>query len=166
MKHLRVALWSLLGLVGCGAVHFDLTRPIPEHTIAGSTVGGLLPSFIQEPFSLDIDLKYETQRQGTGPATQAFLKSVQLQITSPASGTFDFLEEVHLYISAPSLQKTEIASAKAIADGQQTLDFAIVSSLDLLQYLNAGAELSATATGTQPTQETRFDGTVVIDVRI
>src|SRR5262249_48138941 len=107
----------------------------------------------------------------TGPARSAQLKSLTLSATpkDKPSGTFDFLQEVHIYVAArgnSSLQRVEIARLAPVPKGQTTLTFTIVPDVDLLPHINAAAELPADATGTQPQQDFTYNGQVVITVRI
>jgi hypothetical protein len=46
------------------------------------------------------------------------------------------------------------------------LTFTITPDVDLLPYIQAGADISATATGTQPAMDTSFDGHVTVTVHI
>ena len=157
-------------LCGCGAIGFDVEQKLPEQRIEKSVLGGLLPALFPNPAKLTVDLKAEQEKRGTGPATQIFLKKLQFNITPAGapSGNFDFLEEAHLYAesSAAGLPKVEIATLKPVPRGATSVDFKIVPNVNLLPYVNAGAALSATATGTQPNQDITFDGVLIIDVRI
>lgn len=155
-------------LVACGAVRFDVEQALPEQKVTGSPLGGVLPSFLPNPFTVTIDVKAETQKRGTGPATAAYLKSLSLRATpaSSPSGNFDFLDEIHIFIEASGQSKLEVATVKPVAKGLTTLTFTLVPEVNLLPFINAGATLSATATARQPTKDFTFDGDVVIDVRI
>ncbi len=157
-----------LALSSCGVVRFDLEQAIDEQRVPGNVIGGLLPSFFPNPFRLTIDVKAETQKRGTGPATAAFLKSLTLAATPAAnpSGNFDFLEEVHVFIEAPALAKKEIATLKPVPRGATSVTFAVVKDVDLLPYVNAGASFTTSATGTQPARDFTFDGKAVIEIRI
>ncbi len=159
-----------IALSGCGAIQFDIEQKLPEQRVAGGMLGGLLPALLPNPARLNFDLKAEQEKRGTGPATKIFLKKLQFNITPAGmpSGNFDFLDEVVLSVesSAAGLPKVQIGSVKPVPRGVTRLDFAIVPSVDLLPYVNAGAELSATAKGAQPAMDVTFDGLLVIDVRI
>lgn len=170
---LRIELKSLalaLLFTGCGALSFDVEQPLPEQRIERSAIGGLLPALLPNPAKMTIDLKAEQEKRGTGPATKIFLKKLQFDITPAGmpSGNFDFLQEVHLFAekSSAGLPKVEIATLNPVPRGATHVDFTIVPNVNLLPYVNAGAELSATATGTQPNQDTTFAGSLIIDVRI
>src|SRR5207302_1098515 len=62
------AMVALLMLTGCGSLSFDVDQDLPEQRIQGSPLGALLPSFLA-PFPLSIDVRSETQKRSTGPAT-------------------------------------------------------------------------------------------------
>jgi hypothetical protein len=157
----------VLLVTGCGLIPFDVDQDLPEQRIAGNPLGGILPSFLSAPIPLTIDLKAETQKRDTGPAKSANLKELRFHATS--SGNFDFLGEIHIYIDSQnnaSLAKVEIARLAPVPKGQTTIELQIVDGVDLLPYINAGAEISATASGTQPTMDFTYDGHVTITVHI
>ena len=164
---MRYAL-AFLVLCGCGAVQFDVEQDLTKQTIQGDALGGLLAStFLPNPYTLNIDLKAEVAKRGTGPATKAFLKSLVFDITADSPGqNFNFVDETRLFIEAPGLTKVEIAKKAPVPEGLKKLEFEVVPMVDLLPYLNAGATISATATGTRPAQDTSFTGKVVVEVRI
>lgn len=160
-----------VALSGCGAIAFDLEQAIPEQTVQGSPLGGLLPSFLPTPFKMTLDVSAETQKRSTGPATSAGLKAISFSATphGTATGNFDFVEEIHIFISTTgnsSLPRVEIATLKPVPKGLKTLDLVVVPGIDLLPYINAGAEVSAQASGTQPIMSFTFDGRVVVTIRI
>jgi hypothetical protein len=161
----------VLALSGCGSIPFDVDQEIAEQHVAGSPLGGLLPSFLAAPVPLTIDLRAETQKRDTGPAQSANLKAIRFAATPHAmpSGNFDFVDEIHIYVDSAndtSLPKKEIASLKPVPKGQTTIELQIVEDVDLLPYINQGAQISATATGHQPTQDFSYDGQVTITVHI
>jgi len=167
---MRLALLAVV-LTGCGLVSFDVDQALPEQTVRGSALGGILPSFLPNPIALDINLKSETQKRGTGPATRATLKSLTLTATPHAnpSGNFDFLDEAHILISAPSnpsLPKVEIATLQPAPRGKTEVRFDVVPGIDLLPYINAGSQIESQAKGTQPAKDVTFDGHVVVNVQI
>lgn len=159
-------------VAGCGVIHFDVSQPVPEQTVQGSPLGGLLPSFLPQPFPVTIDVESETQKRDTGPARSANLKSIVFTATPHGmpSGNFDFVDAIHIYIepssSTSSLPKVEIARAQPVPKGRTSLSLDVVPGIDLLPYINAGAKLSATATGTQPAQDFTYDGVVTITIHI
>ena len=167
------AIVSSVALTGCGAISFDVSQSVPEQQVPGSPIGGLLPSFLPQPFPVTIDIKQETAKRSTGPATSANLKQVQFQLTphGASSGSFDFVDEIHIFVapaagSGSALPMVEIANLKPVPKGQTTLDLAIVPGVDLLPYINVGASISASAMGHQPAQTVTYDGVVVVTVHI
>jgi hypothetical protein len=166
MRKLLVAA-ALLGSA-CGAIGFDVTQTIPQETIQGSPLGALLPSFLPSPFPISIDVKQQEQQHGTGPATSANLKSLTFTALPHAmpSGNFDFVDEIHIFVAANNLPMVEIAKLAPVPKGQTTLNLNVVQGIDLLPYINAGATISAQASGHQPAQDFSYDGTVVITIRI
>ncbi len=165
---LRSCVLALFFFSSCGGVHFDVDQALGEQRIPGSPLGAVLPSLLPNPFRLNVDLKAETAKRGTGPATAAFLKSLTLAATPAAnpSGNFGFLEEVHVFIEAPALPKKEVALLKPVPSEATSVTFTIIDGVDLLPYVNAGASITTTATGTQPARDFTFDGKVVLDIRV
>ncbi|MCU1282354.1 MAG: hypothetical protein JWM53_5900 [bacterium] len=166
-----VAAAFALAMAGCGAIGFDVSQDVPEQQVPGSPIGGLLPSFLPQPFPVTINVQQETARRSTGPASSANLKQVEFKITPHASpsGTFDFVDEIHIFVapqSGSSLPMVEIATLKPVPKGQTTIDLAIVPGIDLLPYINAGATISASASGHQPAQTVSYDGSVVVTIHI
>jgi hypothetical protein len=167
-----LAIVALVAMAGCGVIAFDVSQSVPEQTVQGSPLGGLLPSFLPQPFPVTINVQQETAKRSTGPARSANLKQVEFQITPHASpsGNFDFVDEIHIFVapssSGSTLPMVEIANLKPVPKGQTTIDLAIVPGIDLLPYINAGASISATASGHQPTQTVTYDGSVVVTVHI
>jgi hypothetical protein len=164
----KVIAVALIALSGCGSLSFDVDQAVPEQTIQGNPLGGLLPSFVPNPFKLTINIEQETQKRSTGPATSAGLKALRFSATPAAmpSGTFDFVDEIHVFIAAQSLPRVEIARLSPVPKGQTSIDLVTSPEIDLLPYVNAGAEMSATASGRQPTKTLTFDGKVTITIRI
>ena len=159
---------AFLVLTSCGAVQFDVEQDLAAQTIQGNALGGVLASaLLPNPYTLNIDIKAEVAKRGTGPATRAFLKSLVFDI-APATPNenFDFIDETRLFVEGPGLTKIEIARRVPVPNGLKKLEFDVVPMVDLLPYIQAGATISATAKGTQPTRDTTFVGKVVIEVRI
>jgi hypothetical protein len=153
-------------LCGCGTQDFTVAQDLPAQTVPGDALGGLLGSVFPQAFALTIDLKAEEQKHDTGPASHVYLQSMSLSVTGP--GNFDFLSGIHLFAAASTSpdQKVEIAKKDPVAKGQTTIDFDVIPQVDLIQMVQAGVEITATATGQKPTQDTSIDGHVVIDVKI
>lgn len=150
--------------LSCGLVSFDVEQPIPPQTVQGSPLGALLPAgFFDLPIT--INLEAETSARGTGPASSANLKSLTLRITHPAGATFEFLDSIVIKVNAQNLAEREVARLDSVP---ATAEIWIppVPKVDLLPYIKAGAILTATATGTMPSQSVTYDGRVVVTVRL
>ena len=163
---------TLVASAGCGVIHFDVSQAVPEQQVQGSPLGGLLPSFLPQPFPVTIDVKSETEKRDTGPARSANLKSIVFTATphDMPSGNFDFVDEIHIFVgpssSSSSLPTVEIAREQPVPKGRTSLSLDVVPGVDLLPYINAGATLSATASGTQPAKTFTYDGVVTITIHI
>jgi hypothetical protein len=166
MRGLSLSL--LLVLTGCGPIlKFDVEQDLQEQTVQGNILAGVLPSFLSSPFAITVDLKAETAKRGTGPVRRAYLRTFTLAITPHANpqGNFDFIDEVHMFVEAPGQTKAEVATLKPVPKSQKSLTFE-VHEVDLVPYINAGATISATATGKQPAADTTFDGHIKIEAQI
>jgi hypothetical protein len=166
----RGAFWLLplgvaLSAVGCGLTSFDASQDIPPQTVPGSPLGSLLPSALFS-FPMNIDVKSETAAQGTGPASSVTLKSIALTISSPTGATFDFVDSISISISSGSaLPEQEIAKLQPVP-ADPSIDIPPVLGVDLLPYINAGATITATASGHMPNADTTFAGSVVVTIHI
>lgn len=168
------ALVAALALVvaGCGAIPFDVSQNIPEQQVPGSPLGGLLPSILPSPFAVTINAQQETEKRNTGPAKSVTLKSIVFAATphDKPSGTFDFVDEIHVYVapssSGSSLPMTEIARKAPVPKGQTNLSLDVVPGVELLPYVDGGATISATATGRQPAGTFTYDGVVTVTIHI
>lgn len=120
------------------------------------------------PFKLNIDIKQETAKRSTGVATSAGLKALRFSATPAAmpSGNFDFVDDIHIFVAAPGLDKVEVGHLMPVPKGQTVIDLITLPDINLLPYVNAGAEMSAQASGRQPTKTFTFDGKVTITIRI
>ncbi len=163
----RLALLSL-ALNGCGLISFTLEQNLGENQIEGSLLGGLLGGLTLANPKLSFDLKQETEKRNTGPASAVVLESFTLYITpkSAPSGNFDFLSALDVFVSAPGLTEVKIASLPSLAKGATTLTMTLAPDVNMLAYINAGATVRAQATGTQPSKTTTFSGDVVLRVKI
>ena len=162
-----VAAAVLTGASGCGLLSFDVSQDIPAQTVPGSPLGALLPvSLFAIP--MNVDIQSETAARGTGPASSATLKSVSLTITSPSGATFDFVDSIAIRVSSTgntSLPEVEIARLEPVP-GTATIVIPPTGSVDLLPYIEAGATITATASGHMPASDTTYVGTVVITIHV
>jgi hypothetical protein len=150
---------------GCGLVSFDVSEPIPPQVIAGSPIGALVPATLFS-LPLNIDLAAETAAHGTGPAKSAHLSRLELDVSSPTDGSFDFLDSIAIKVSASGQPETEIAKLSPVPKGQKTISVPPTGGVDLLPYIKAGATIKTSATGHLPAKDTTVAGTVVINVHV
>jgi hypothetical protein len=161
---LAALLVGAVGLTGCGLASFDVSQDIPPQTIPGSPVGALLPDTLFS-IPLNIDLKSTTAGHGTGPATSVKLSSITLTITSPSGGTFAFVDSISFTISARGAPDEEFARLQPVP-ATTTITIPPIRDVDLLDYINSGATITATVSGRAPAADTTFDGKVVVTVRV
>jgi hypothetical protein len=168
-----VVLAASLLASGCSTRGFDVSQPLPQETVP-SGFGGVAPSsFLSSPFRINIDVKQETAMHGAGPATSASLKSLTLQALTHDSplDSFNFMYDLQVFVAAPSLPMVPIAQTSPTFKGHggtliETLSLDVVPNVDLLPYINAGATISAQASGDQPAQDFSYDGSLVITIHI
>lgn len=157
---------SLGGGAGCGIISFDVSEAIPLTMLpADPTGGGLMGEVTTAPTPLTLDIDAETQRQRTGPASSARLKSLTFTIKKPANGTFYFAQEVTIFMVADGLKEVEIARLSPIP-ATNTISLKPTPNVELLPYSRTGAKIKATAKGVFPKEDTEYDGWVVINVKI
>jgi hypothetical protein len=154
-------------LAGCGLASFDLNQDIPTQTVPGNPLGPLLPASLFA-IPMNIDVQSATDAKGTGPASSVTLESITLTVLSPSGATFDFVSSISISISASgnsNLPTQEIAHLDPVP-GTASINLQPVPGVDLLPYINAGATITAAASGHMPSTDTTFDGLVVVTVHV
>jgi hypothetical protein len=158
----------VVGGTGCGNISFDVDQQIPPTFIMGDPSGMVL-SGTTDAQPLTLDIMAETQQRHTGPASSAHLKQLTFMITQPAGGTFYFVQEAHIYLVPKSTTSTlptvEIARLKPVPN-ETTIQFEPVPGVDMLPYSNEGANITASATGFYPMEDTTYVGYVKVEVKI
>lgn len=177
---LACAALASLVLSGCFLVgderilSFRVVRAIPEQRVEGSLLGGLLGALVPVPIDLAVDLEAETRAHDTGPAQHVYLTELRLSITETAESggdtdDFDFLDSVEIYVesarSDSSLPRQRIAHLDPVPDGQRSIALEI-DDVDLIEYVNEGARLTASATGRTPSDDVTFDGRIELVVEV
>ena len=165
MRYRIACLWALLLAGGCGLGSFDVTEAVAPQTIPGGSSAAAAASSL---FETTMTFNWDDLPTGKSWANAVTLRSAAFHVTSPPQGTFDFVESVVLFISAPSsttLTDVQIASGQA-TPGSGTLTLTPTAPVDLLRYVKAGAVVRAVGKGTQPAATTTFDGQVVLTVHL
>ena len=159
MTKLLIAALGLALLAACDIADFDTTREIPSETIPAAPVS--LDTGVQ---SLDIPLDQTVAPTSTSIVNAVYLDELELVATS---GDWGFLQSMDVYISSTLKGSTlpKVVAASVSNPGPiQRLEFVPTPNINLVPYVNEGAELTATATGTPPTQEVIFDGEYTLHV--
>lgn len=179
MRHLTAAL-ACVFLPGCflfmqdgSLVSFPVVYELPEQTVEGNLLGGLLGSLLPLPIELDVDLEAETRARDTGPAQHVYLTEFRLFVTPTAESSgdrddFSFLDSIEVYVesrrSGSSLPRRRIAHLDPVPDAR---DLALqLDDVDLIDYVNEGALLTATASGRQPLDDVTFAGRLELVVEV
>lgn len=166
----RLLLVTCVALAGCGIADFDIDQAIMEQRIQGSPLPGPLAGLF--PIPLNIDIAAKIKEMETGPIDSVTLKSLTLTITPTGvtSGDTDdwsFVDEIHVFVSSnmsgSTLPRVEIA--KVVAPGPvQTLNFEVVSGVDINPYVNEGSTVEGESSGTVPEDDVTYDGKAVFTV--
>jgi hypothetical protein len=165
---MRIAILALLALsAGCGLIKFDVSEDIPQQTIQGSPLAGILPSFLNGP--QNIDVSEQVDKHDTSIASSATLKTLRFDSTS--GGTFDFVDSISISIApadttTSSLPTVEIANLNPVPKGESSIELEPDPGVNLLPYVKIDSNITATATGTAPSQDFSFTGHIVITVHI
>ncbi len=152
-------------LPGCSLLSFDVTQQIPAQTVPGSPLGALLPQALFQ-IPVNVDIGAATKAMGTGPAQSVTLKAFSLTVTSPAGGTFEFLDSISIRVASPndsSLPEVEIANLPVVP-AETAISIPPTGGVNLLPYINAGADITATASGHMPAQDVTFNGQLTLKV--
>ena len=151
-------------------VNIPYSQQVTVPQVAGDTFGVALPaggialSFPSTPLATNSQTYITQYNTSADKIVEVDLDSFALQILSPASQNFDFLDSVQLYISAPSQPEVLVAYSYSIAKGQTTLNLNTITSVNLKNYfiqdtlyLRISTHINAIpATGTQINSKTIF----------
>lgn len=84
----------------------------------------------------DSNSDFENNNSRKDLIESAKLKEIILTIESPETGSFDFLDEIELFINAEGLSETRLASKFDIEEnGATTLDLNVEEETELSEYL-------------------------------
>ena len=163
------------GALGCGALDFDVERPIPEQRVPGSVVSAVLGDFFESPIPIDVDIASETAARDTGPADSIHLTVLELSITDTArpegdEDDFGFIDRVDVFVESSradsTLPRVKVAELGTVQYGATELSLDTFEDVDLLPYVEEGARMNAEASGTAPPDDVTYDGRVVLTVEV
>ena len=169
---------TLLGCLGAISVIFNVDEPVPEQTVMGNPLGGLLGDGDFDPVGMDVTIQQEYQQE-----TFDFLRSLELTAlsfsitadsTNPSIDTledgqpddFSFIDEIQVYIQADfgGGPQTELIAFLNSGDpqldpGNSTISLT-TTGVNILDYMEApgGYTIEVQATGTLPPDDVIFDG--------
>ncbi len=180
MRHLSLAALACLFLPGCflfmddgSLVSFPVEYDLPEQTVQGNLLGGLLGSLLPLPIAVDVDLEAETRARDTGPAQHVYLTEMRLFVTPTAepagdSDDFGFLDSIEVYVESRDpgtrLPRQRIAHLDSVP--QASSISLQLDDVDLIDYVNEGALLTASATGGAPFDDVTFSGQLELVVEV
>jgi hypothetical protein len=157
-----LALGSLL-LAGCGKSELDVERAIPEQEVRSNLLAATL-ALVGFTIPIDVSIESQAAAEGTGRAHSASLKAIELGITTPSGETFEFLDRIRIEVSAEGLESKMVAYLDNVP-AQPQIALMVVNAVDLIDYINRGAKLTATVSGHAPRQTLKFKGRVLITLR-
>lgn len=165
----------VLSILGCAVLDFDVERPIPEQRVSGSLVAGALGDLFESPVPLNVDIASETEARDTGPAEAVRLTALTLAITDTAlaegdSDDFDFIDSIEVFVESrdpeSALERRKIAELQDVPRGATRLSLETLEDVNLLPYVNEGARITASATGSAPSDDVTYDGRIVLHVEV
>lgn len=158
---------------GAGATQFDLTQSFPGQRIAGTTAGALT-TMLPAPVLLTLDYKGQAvAHNADGPAVTIAVTGMSLETTvggSTAASTvpFDFVQSATVYIEstrANSSLARAVIGVQATPPGKITgFNLSTNSGVNILPFLQEGAQLTSTATGSLPGHDVEFTGSITVHV--
>jgi hypothetical protein len=108
--------------------------------VAGDTQGVALPaggislSFPAVGFATNSQQYISQYNTAVSLITDVDLKSLELQILSPATQNFNFIDSVQIYISAPSQPLVLVAYEYNLPQGSTSLNLTTLTSVNLKNY--------------------------------
>ena len=96
--------------------------------------GGVTLPFPAVPVPTNVQQYVAQYKTSTDKILMVNLKSMTLEILSPAGQNFDFLDNIQIYLSARSQPEVLVASQSSVAKGQSSLTFDIPANVDLKSY--------------------------------
>ena len=151
-------------------VNIPYNQQVTVPQVAGDTFGMDLPAggislaFPVVPLATNSQTYITQYNTSADKIVEVDLDSFALQILSPGSQNFDFLDSVQLYLSAPSQPEVLVAYNYKVSKGQNTLNLNTITSVNLKNYfiqdtlyLRISTHINAIpATGTQINSYTVF----------
>jgi hypothetical protein len=165
MRKLLIVLFAIFSLMGCKKVHlttFNITNST-EFVVPSATPIGI--------FSLPVQTSSQNSfsSQGTDAShlQEVSLDKLSLTITSPTNQTFDFLDKVHIYISATGQTEQEIAYLDPIPhNGAVAIDLT-TTGIALVEYIkqNTYSLRISTTTNRLLTQDVKIKADMTFKVK-
>jgi hypothetical protein len=107
---------------------------VPGYTEAVTIPGGVGITFPTVAVPTNSQQYLSSYGSAISMITNVSLKSLQLQIQAPSTQTFDFLDSVEVYLSAPGLPQVLAASQNDIPKGSNSLTINTNTDLNLKSY--------------------------------
>jgi len=172
MKSLaRSLVLSLAVLVACTATL--LTIPIEREAETVIEEGTVLEELISDIgfgdfVSMDLTTAQELENQGVsaGDVRDVELVLFELEATAPQGADLSFIESMSLFVEAPGLERTLVASAPGFPAGEAVVTFDL-EAVDLTPFVvSESMTLSTDVTGRRPDQDTTVVARFALDVGV
>ncbi len=116
-------------------IPYKTTFSVPK--IPAVAIGGILDTInVSSPDIPSLFSKYLDDNQTAKDLLDSVnLKSLNLKVTSPVSGNFNFVKSAKLFISSGTLAEKELATRDSIPLGLTSLDFSAKNATNIRNYL-------------------------------
>lgn len=94
------------------------------------------------------------------------LKTLKLTLTSPESGNFNFLNEIHIFISAENVEEVEIAYLVDLENNNSTTLELVTNGQELKDYIKADSYTLRVQSTTDETLSQNHDITIDTKFRV
>jgi hypothetical protein len=170
---LALCLLAVSWQAACGGpVEFDLVQTIAQERVMGNPAGGALMSFLPTPVDLTANVQQAAvAHKANTPVISVALTALQFQaqMTGASPSTFDFLQTLSVSVGSTRANTTLAQQLVATLAGPPGKSVSInlnpIPTANLLPFLSEGAHLTASATGTQPSQDVTYTGSLTIHVK-
>lgn len=133
----------LMTIISCGRVLDNLNEltqftitPSDEFVIPSTPGVTSTVSFPTPDIEIKLEEEFDNNNSNKELIESALLKKMVLNLKSPDTGNFDFLNEINLYIETEREEKIVLASATDIPEDKLTSIPLKVTNKELREYLN------------------------------
>ena len=164
-------LFFLMG-IGCGAIDSLLTIEISESSQVMVEQGTVLESLLGDLgfgdfVSMDLTESQALANQGVEPGDieRVTLTVLEMEALEPEDGDLSFFESMTFSVSAPDVDKVQIASSPGFPEGATLVVFDR-EDVDLTEYVvSESMTISTDVTAQRPEQDTLVEARFTVEVQ-